>query len=193
MVENRPGAGGAIGTELTARAAPDGHTLFLTVPSLVTNQFYFKSSIDPARLASVVQMTAGAYLLLSSAKFTGRSVGEIMQMIRAKPGSVTCAMTGGQGSIGCEMLKSAAKIDIVPIPYKGTVPAMQDLLGNQISSAITAFATAARGAHHRGGQGVRSGLLRPQDSSESGPVTDKVTGALSGIKGVLAVRYLPRA
>lgn len=132
VVVNRPGANGDIAAEAVASSAPDGHMLFLTVPSLVTNTFYFKSSVDPARLAPVIQMTAGAYLLLSSAKFTGRNVGEIMQMIRARPGSVTCALTGGQGTIACEMLKYHAKADVLLVPYKGSAPALTAAMAGEI-------------------------------------------------------------
>ena len=132
VVINRPGANGDIAAEAVASSAPDGQTIFLTVPSLVTNAFYFKSSVDPARLAPVIQMTAGAYLLLTSAKFTGRSVGEIIQMVRAKPGAVTCAMTGGQGSIACEMLKFHAKADMLLVPYKGSAPALTAAMAGEI-------------------------------------------------------------
>ena len=132
VVINRPGANGDIAAEAVAASAPDGQTLFLTVPSLVTNAFYFKSSVDPARLAPVIQMTAGAYLLLSSAKFTGRSIGEIIQMVRAKPGSVTCAATGGQGTIACEMLKYHAKADMLLVPYKGSAPALTAAMAGEI-------------------------------------------------------------
>ena len=131
-VINRPGANGDLGAEQVASSAPDGHTLMLTLPSIVTNPMYYKASVDPARLAPVVQMTSGAYFLLASPAFPATTGGELMQVIRSRPGKVTCAATGSSGTLGCEMLRYFAKTEMLLVPYKGSAPGLLAAMSGEV-------------------------------------------------------------
>jgi tripartite-type tricarboxylate transporter receptor subunit TctC len=149
VVVNRPGANADIGYRAAAGAAPDGHTIVLTVPSLVTNAYYLKGSLDPARLAPVIYLAEGPYLLLGSAKLGAKTVAEAVQAIRARPGAVSCALTGGVGSIGCEMLQAHAKADLLKVPFRGVEQATLALMSGEIDLVFN-FAITARAAVESG-------------------------------------------
>ena len=149
LVVNRPGANADIGFKEAAAAVPDGHTIVLTVPSLVTNPFYLKASIDPARLAPVIYLAEGPYVLLAALKFPASNVEETLQRIRSKAGAVSCGLTGGVGSIGCEMLQAAAKTELLKVPYRGSEPGTIAVMSGEIdlvfNFSITAQAPAESG------------------------------------------------
>lgn len=151
-VINRPGANGDLGAEAVASSAPDGFTLMLTLPSIVTNPMYYKASVDPARLAPVVQMTAGGYFLLASPAFPAATAGEILQLIRSQPGKVTCAATGSSGTLGCEMLRYFAKSDMLMVPYKGSAPGLLAAMSGEVD-LVFQFSNTAESQ-------VRSGRVR---------------------------------
>jgi tripartite-type tricarboxylate transporter receptor subunit TctC len=132
VVINRAGANGDIGAQAVASSAPDGLTLMLTLPSIVTNPMYFKSSLDPARLAPVIQMSEGAYFLLASNSFSASSAGDALKAIRSSPGKVRCALTGGSGTLGCEMLRYYAKSDMLMVPYKGSAPGLLAAMSGEV-------------------------------------------------------------
>jgi tripartite-type tricarboxylate transporter receptor subunit TctC len=120
VVENRPGAGGNIGADAVVKAPPDGHTLLLAIPAVVTNPFFFKTSPDPLQdLIPVIQMTGGPMVLLASQAFAGRTVGDVVQAIRSKPGKVSCGVPGSLATVGCELLSAHAGADILRVPYRG--------------------------------------------------------------------------
>jgi tripartite-type tricarboxylate transporter receptor subunit TctC len=137
LVDNRPGASGTIGTEQAARAAPDGHTLFMgTMGNLSVNKHLFpKLALDPARdFVPVTQVVAVQFVMVAHPSLPARSVKELIALARRQPGHITFGTSGAGGAphLAGELLKKMAKIDLAHIPYKGSAISMQDLVGGQI-------------------------------------------------------------
>jgi tripartite-type tricarboxylate transporter receptor subunit TctC len=158
IIDNRPGAGGTIGMEIAARAAPDGYTLVMGhIGTLAVNPaLYPKLSYDPLRDFQPITLVAMIPNMMSvNPKVAAKSVKEIIALAQAKPGSLNYG-SGGNGSaahLATEYFKLMTKTDIVHIPYKGTAPAVTDLLAGNISMMIT-------GVPPQLGQ-VKAGRLRP--------------------------------
>ena len=137
VIDNRAGAGGALGTELAARAAPDGYTLlFGTSGGLTINPALIsKLPYDPVRdFAPVSLLVINPQILVVHNSVPVNSVKELIAYAKAKPGQLNYASVG-QGSpnqLGMELLKTLTGIDMVHVPYKGTGPAVTDLLGGQV-------------------------------------------------------------
>jgi tripartite-type tricarboxylate transporter receptor subunit TctC len=137
LVDNRPGASGTVGTEQAARAAPDGHTLFMgTMGNLSVNKHLFpKLALDPARdFVPVTQVVAVQFVMVAHPSLPARNVKELIALARKQPGHITYGTSGAGGAphLGGELLKKLAKIEIEHIPYKGSAISMQDLVGGQI-------------------------------------------------------------
>jgi tripartite-type tricarboxylate transporter receptor subunit TctC len=137
IVENRPGAGTVIGTELVAKAAPDGHTLLLAVTSHAVNATLIdKLPFDPVKdFAPVVLAATAQNILAVTPSFGARSPGELIALARANPGKLN-AGSPGKGTtlhLAAEMLKSAAGIDFAIVHYKGAQPALNALLSGEVS------------------------------------------------------------
>jgi len=137
LVENRPGAGGSVGTELAARAAPDGYTLLLghTGTLAINPALYTKTSYDPQRDFAYISLLASAPLVLVAYPGSGiRSVGDITAMAKAMPGELNYASSGnGTGShLSGELLQALAGVKLTHVPYKGTSPAITDVIGGQV-------------------------------------------------------------
>jgi tripartite-type tricarboxylate transporter receptor subunit TctC len=137
IIDNRPGAGGVIGTELAAKAVPDGYTLlFGTSAGLTINPALLgKLPYDPVKdFAPVSLLVINPQLLVVHTGVPVNSVKELIAYAKARPGQLNYASVG-QGSpnhLGMELLKALAGIDVVHVPYKGTGPAVTDLLGGQV-------------------------------------------------------------
>jgi tripartite-type tricarboxylate transporter receptor subunit TctC len=137
LVENRPGAGGNIGTEFAAHAAPDGYTLLLghTGTLAINPALYPKLGYDPERDFVPISLLVSAPLVLVVHPGSGlRSVGDIVTQARAKPGDINYASSGnGTGShLSGELLQALAGIRLTHVPYKGTSPAITDVIGGQV-------------------------------------------------------------
>jgi len=136
VVDNRGGAGGNIGTELVARAVPDGHTLLIAISSFTVNPSIFKQlPWDPVRdFAPVSKVGSSAYILVVHPSVPARSVSQLIALARAKPDALSFA-SSGIGSplhLAGELLKTRANINMVHVPYKGAGPAIIDLLTGQV-------------------------------------------------------------
>ena len=147
LVENRPGAGGNVGTEFAARAAPDGYTLLLghTGTLAINPALYTKPGYDPQHDFTPISLLASAPLVLVAHPGTSfRSVGDIVAMARSKPGELNYASSGnGTGShLSGELLQSLAGIKLTHVPYKGTSPAITDVLGGQVPMMFSVIPTA---------------------------------------------------
>ena len=137
VVENKPGAGGNIGGVEAARAAPDGYTIFMTTSgiSAINPALYSKMPFDPNKdLAPVSALVSLNNVLVVHPSVAAKSVTEIIAMAKAQPGKMTYASSGSGTSIHMsgEMFKHLAKVDILHIPYKGSSPALIDMLGGQV-------------------------------------------------------------
>ena len=136
VVDNRAGASGMIGHELTARAAPDCYTLLMsTSAGLVITPMMTRAPYDSMRdFAPVSLVVVSPQMLVSHPGLPATNVDELMALARAKPGQLNCASpgTGTSNHLGCEMLKVLAKVDFLHVPYKGTSMAITDVVGGQV-------------------------------------------------------------
>jgi tripartite-type tricarboxylate transporter receptor subunit TctC len=140
LVDNRPGAAGNIGTEIVARAVPDGYTLLVIGPNHTTNPYLFdKLPFDPIKdFEPVTLLTAAPYILVAHPSVPASNFPELAALARARPGQLNYGSTGNgsAGHLAMEMIKSALGLDIVHVPYKGSPPVLADLIGGQISLAF---------------------------------------------------------
>ena len=141
VVDNRGGAGGIIGTELAAKANPDGHTLLIgSVSTISINpSLYPKLPFDTLKDLSPISLIASTpSVVVVPASLTARSVKDLITLAKAKPGQLNFASAGSGTShhLGGELFKATAGINIVHVPYKGTAPAVTDLVGGQVSMMI---------------------------------------------------------
>ena len=136
VVDNRAGASGQIGMEITAKSVPDGYTIIVTTQSaLVLNPLLSKVPYDPYKDFTPISLLVNSpQLLFATMAIPAKTVNELLDMARAKPGQLNCASPGFGGSnhMGCEMLKTMGKVNIVHVPYKGTSPAITDVVGGQV-------------------------------------------------------------
>jgi tripartite-type tricarboxylate transporter receptor subunit TctC len=138
VVDNRAGAGGGIAAEQVARAPADGHTLFFgTTGTMAINpSLYAKLRYDPVKdFAPVSLMATTMNVLVVNPAVPAKSLADLVKLARAKPGELTYASAGNGSSnhLSGELLKTTAEIQINHVPYKGSAPALVDLLGGRIT------------------------------------------------------------
>src|SRR3954462_8755004 len=155
VVENRAGAGGALGAAEAARAAPDGYTLFFPSGSVMTaNQHvYARLNYDPERdFVAVTNVVTGPQILVVPANSPYRTVKQLIDDARANPGKLTFghAGIGTQTHLAAENFLYQAKIDATSVPYKGEAPAMVALIGGEITFSLSNLAGAIQ--HIAGGR-----------------------------------------
>jgi tripartite-type tricarboxylate transporter receptor subunit TctC len=145
VVENKAGAGGAIGTDYVSKTAPDGYTLLMASPSHSINaSLYKKLPFDAQKdFAGVVLAASGPLVLTVNASNPANSVKEFILQARAKPGTINYASAGVGSSphVAGELFKMMAKVDLIHIAYKGTSPALTDLLGGQVQAMFAPVPT----------------------------------------------------
>ena len=145
-VENRPGAGNMIGIESVARAVPDGYTLLFVPSTLALNSvMYKKISYDPVRdFAPITLAAAAPNVLVVNPKVPARSIAELIALAKQKPGQLTYGTPGIGTSphMAMELFKSLADVDLQHIPYRGTAPAMTDVISGQITAMFSNALTA---------------------------------------------------
>ena len=182
-VDNRPGAGANLGSEMAARSAPDGYTLLTSASSLhgITPFLYKNLSYDPNKdLAPVIVLAGFANVLVVNPSVPANSVKELISLVKAQPGRLTCASSGSGSTIhmSCEMFKHMLGLDITHVPYKGSGPAVTDLMGGQVNMM---FDNIPSSITH-----IRSGKLRALATTgarRSPTLPDLPTIAESGVPG----------
>ncbi len=169
VVDNRPGGGGNIGTEIVAKAPPDGHTLLIATsgPMAINVSLFRTLPYDPLRdFAPVVLTTQASHVLVVNPSVATKSVAEFIKLSKTRPGALNYGSNGsGSGNhLAVELFKLMAGIDLTHVPYKGTAPAMTDLLAGQIQLmfASTPAAFPQMQAGKLRGLGISSAKRHPQ-------------------------------
>jgi tripartite-type tricarboxylate transporter receptor subunit TctC len=182
VIDNRGGAGSTLGTDIASKATPDGYTLLLGNISLAFNAALYKQlPYNAVRdLATVSLATEQPNIIVTHPSLPAKNFQEFINLARAQPGKLTYASAGlGSGThLAMEMLMMSQKIDMVHVPYKGTGPAITALLGNQIGSFLSTFASAL--PH------IKAGRMRgiAVTSAKRAPTLPEVpTVAESGVPG----------
>jgi tripartite-type tricarboxylate transporter receptor subunit TctC len=182
VVDNRPGAGSTLGTDLAAKATPDGYTLLLGNISMAFNAaLYKKLPFDALRdLAPISLVTDQPNILIANPAIAAKSLKEFVALARAQPGKLTYGSAGlGSGThLAMEMLLMSQHMDLIHVPFKGTGPALTALLGNQITVFFSTYASAL--PH------VKAGRLRAfavTSAKRTRTLPDVPTVAESGVPG----------
>ena len=189
IIDNRAGAGGNIGGALAAKAQPDGYTLFMgTVGTHAINgALYKKMPFNPIKdFAPLTRVATVPNLLVANPNQPFKTVKELITYAKAHPGKINYGSSGNGSSIHLsgDLFKSMAKVDMVHVPYKGSAPAVTDLLGNQIGIMFDNMPSAI--------QHVRAGKLVPiavTTAKRSPELPDVPTIAEAGVPGYEATSW----
>ncbi|MGH8665928.1 MAG: tripartite tricarboxylate transporter substrate binding protein [Burkholderiales bacterium] len=188
VVDNRPGAGTMIGIEMVANSPADGYTLLMGLSTLAINSaLYKKVPYDPVKdFAPVTLATTSASILVVHPSLPVKTLKDLIAFARARPGQLNYASagTGTYPHMTYELFLSMAKLKMVHIPYKGTAPAMIDMIAGQVASMA---ATVITGMPH-----IRSGRLRPlgiTSLKRSDVAPDIATVAEAGLPGFESLQW----
>lgn len=139
VIENKPGAGGILGSQEVARAAPDGYTLLATSNAHIANQFLIKNvPYDPLRdFVPVIPTLRVPLVLVAHPDLGVRTVAELSQLARRSPGKLSFAAGSSGALVGMELYKQLAGLDILHVPYKSNTQALADVMGGQVNIMIS--------------------------------------------------------
>jgi tripartite-type tricarboxylate transporter receptor subunit TctC len=201
LVDNRPGAGGNIGTEQVAKSAPDGYTLLLGFAGtmVVNPHVYSKLGFDTLRdFAPVTKLGDSAVIVVAHPSVPAKDLRELIALAKLKPGSLSygSAGTGSTSHLACELLAQRAGVNLIHVPYKGGGQSITDVVGGQIPLLCTTLATSL--------QFLKSGKLKGlavSSAARSPEVPDVPTFVENGFPGlvvdswvgILAPAKTPRA
>ena len=186
VIENRPGSDGSIGTDVVAKASPDGYTLLIDGTSQAYNvAFGKKMPYDSVRdLVPIAQTANQQVLLIVNAKVPIHSVQQLIDYSRANPGKLSYGASSNANALPMELFKILTKTDIVHVPYRGSGPMLNDLLGGQVELSMSG---AAAPLPH-----VRAGSLRVLgigDDRRSTSLPEFATISESGVPGFQTLQW----
>ena len=189
FVENRPGAGGTIGADFVAKSAPDGYTLLFTgTPHVISAWVYKKLPYDPLKdFEPVALVASGPYVLVVNPQLPVHSVLELIAAAKAQPGKIDYASSGNGSAqhLVSALFASMAGIELNHVPYKGSGPAMQDLLGGQVKVSFAGIPNVL--PHVKAGRLRALAVSTPQRSPD---LPDVPTAAEAGVPGYQATLWL---
>jgi len=185
VVENKPGAGSNVGSELVARAAPDGYTVLLGTSSLAINPALYRSmGFDPVKdLAPVVTLIRTPNVLAVNNSLPVHSVQELIDYARAHPGELNYGSSGNGATnhMGMELFKSVAHVDMVHVPFKGGGDALTALLGGQTQVMFNPASTLVPYARAGRIRIIAVGSARRIEGIDAPPVAETLPGFESGV------------
>ena len=156
VVENKPGAQGAIAAEFVARSAPDGYTLLVTTntPQAANVSLFKKLPYDPVKdFEPVVRLSTTSFMLMVKPDFPAKTLKEFLAYVRTQPGKLSAGYGSAGSQVSVAMLKSMGKLDVVEVPYKGIPQTVTDVLGGTLSFTFVDLSNAlpqAKGGKLRG-------------------------------------------
>ena len=188
VVENRPGGNTLIGAEAAARSAPDGYTLFVPIDStLAMNQsLYTKLPYDPINSFTPITLAINMPMVLAvHPSVEAHNVNDLIALAKAKGGQLAYAHGALPAQVAGEVFKSSAKVDMLAVPYKGSSPAMTDVVGGTVPVIFDALGPAM--------SFVKAGKVRPlavTSRNRSTSLPDVPTLAEAGVQGVDLVTWI---
>lgn len=189
VVDNRPGAGGALGTAAAARAEADGYTVLMTAtPFVLSPHLYKKLSYDPLKdFVQVTQFGAAPNVVVVHPSLPAKSVKELVALAKGQPGKLDWASSGSGGAqhLFGELFMSMAGVKVTHVPYKGSGAATADLLGGQVKIGFPGIAIAL--PHHKAGRLHALGVTTAQRSPQ---MPDVPSISEAGIAGYEATFWL---
>jgi tripartite-type tricarboxylate transporter receptor subunit TctC len=182
-VDNRPGAGSMIGTDVAAKAPPDGYTIILSdMPHTINPSIHAKVPYDPVNdFAPITIVGVSPMFLFANPSFEARAIRELIALAKAQPGRLAIA-SGGTGAtthLAAELLQARAGIRLTHVPYKGAGPAIADVVAGQVPLTFTSMATAA--PHAKAG---RLRILGVTSTQRLAAFPDVPTFEESGVPGM---------
>jgi tripartite-type tricarboxylate transporter receptor subunit TctC len=188
VVDNRPGAGSMIGTDIAAKATPDGYTIILSdMPHTINPSIYAKVPYDPIKdFTPITTIGVSPMFLFVNPAFKAQNIREFIALAKAQPGKISIA-SGGTGAtthLMAELLQTHAGIKLTHVPYKGAGPALTDVVAGQIPATFTSMATAAPFA-----QSGRLRILGVTSAKRLAAFPDVPTFEESGVSGMIVEHW----
>jgi tripartite-type tricarboxylate transporter receptor subunit TctC len=188
VVDNRPGAGSMVGTDIASKATPDGYTIILSdMPHTINPGIYAKVPYDPVKdFAPITTVGVSPMFLFVNPAVKAQTIKEFIALAKAQPGKLSIA-SGGTGAtthLMAELLQSHAGIKLTHVPYKGAGPALTDVVAGQIPATFTSMATAAPFA-----QSGRLRILGVTSAKRLAAFPDVATFEESGVSGMIVEHW----
>jgi len=198
IVENRTGANGLIAGDLTAKSAADGYTLFMSSAGLTTNpMLYTKQQRDPLKDFTAVSLVAGIpNVLVVHPAVPAKNVRELLAVAKAKPGTLTQASagTGSPGHLSGELLQLMTRVKFIHVPYKGSGPALIDLLGGHVDLSFPSISASVAQIREGKLRGIGVTMAKPSPMlPDVPPIGESVAGyEVVGWYGIVGPAGMPR-